>query len=269
MAGRLEGKIAIVMGAGSVPGDGTGNGKAIAILFAREGAKVVAVDRSPEAVAITRDLVTEEGGTCETCIADVTVAGDVERVMLHCLERFGAIDILVNNVGIGIVGDPVDQSEEDWDRVMRVNVKSVFLACKYALPHMASRQQGAIVNISSLAGIRFLGIPYISYAASKAAVNQATRTIAMTYARRGIRANAVVPGVIDTPMSIAPLMDHYGDLETIREARRKLSPTGTLGDPWDVAYAALYLASPEAKYVNGIELIVDGGLHCQVAPAAA
>jgi NAD(P)-dependent dehydrogenase (short-subunit alcohol dehydrogenase family) len=264
MVGRLEGKVAIIMGAGSAPGAGTGTGKAMAILFAREGAKVLAVDRFAAAVAITKDIIIGEGGTCATYIADVTIAADVEGTIQYCLERFGVIDILVNNIGVGTVAGLIDTSEEEWDRVMSINVKSVFLSCKSALPHMVKRKQGAIVNVSSTMSIR-VGIPLAVYAASKAAVNQLTRVVAMAHVRDGIRSNAVLPGVIDTPMANSMMMDHFGDLDTVRKERSKLSPTGIQGEPWDIAYAALYLASPEAKFVNGIELIVDGG-QCQALP---
>ena len=184
----------------------------------------------------------------------------------RCLEAFGRVDILHNNVGIVEVGGVVDASEESWDRVMDVNVKSMFLTCKHVLPQMERQGGGAIVNIASIAGIRWLGVPYVSYAASKAAVLQLTQTIAMEYAKKGIRANAILPGLMDTPMIVKPLSGAYGgDAERMRAARAAQCPTGKMGDAWDVAYAALFLASDEAKYITGTQLVVDGGLSCKVS----
>jgi NAD(P)-dependent dehydrogenase (short-subunit alcohol dehydrogenase family) len=265
MPGRLQGKVAIVTGAGS-SGPGWGNGKATAVLFAREGAKVLATDISPAALDETRAIIDGEGGVCATIRADVSAARDVETMVQRCLEAFGRVDILHNNVGIVEVGGAVDASEESWDRVMDVNVKSMFLTCKHVLPQMERQGGGAIVNIASIAGIRWLGVPYISYAASKAAVLQLTQTIAMEYAKKGIRANAILPGLMDTPMIVKPLSGAYGgDAERMRAARAAQCPTGKMGDAWDVAYAALFLASDEAKYITGTQLVVDGGLTCKVS----
>src|SRR5919197_3140779 len=197
MPGRLQDKIAIVTGAGS-SGPGWGNGKATAVLFAREGAHVVAVDLEREAVEETIGIIRGEGHHAEAVIADVTRAADVERLVQHCIATHGRIDVLHNNVGIVEVGGPVDASEESWDRVVDVNLKSMYLTCRAVLPHMARQGRGAIVNISSIAGIRWLGVPYVSYAASKAGILGLTQSIAMEYARRGVRANAILPGLMNT-----------------------------------------------------------------------
>ena len=262
MAGRLQDKVAIVTGAGSV-GAGWGNGKATAVLFAREGAKVLAVDLNAEAAEETRAIVEGEGGICTTFRADVSEASEVEAMVQACLDAFGRVDILHNNVGIGALGGAAETTEEDWDRLHKVNLKSIFLCCRAVLPEMERQGGGAIVNISSVGGIRWIGIPYIAYASSKGAILQVTQSIALEYAAKGIRCNAVLPGLMDTPMIYASIADHYGDREEVAKRRNAASPTGKMGDAWDVAYAALYLASDEAKYVNGTHIIVDGGLSAR------
>jgi NAD(P)-dependent dehydrogenase (short-subunit alcohol dehydrogenase family) len=266
MGRRVEGKVGLVVGAGSV-GEGWGIGKATAALLAKEGASVFAVDYRPEAAQATQALIEAEGGICEVHGADATRADEVAAAVEACLARFGRIDILVNNVGIVAVGGAADQSEADWDRVMNTNVKSMFLTCKYVLPIM-ERTGGSVVNVSSIASARWAGVNYASYAASKAAVNQFTKSVAMEYARRRIRVNAVLPGLMNTPMIVEPLTKAYGDdVETMLRKRDAMTPMGAMGDGWDVAYSVLYLASDEAKYVTGTLLFVDGGLHCQVVPA--
>ncbi len=265
MPGRLHDRIAIVTGAGS-SGPGWGNGKATAVLFAREGAHVVAVDVNREAVEETVGIIRGEGHRGEAHVADVTRAADVERLVSHCVATHGRIDILHNNVGIVEVAGCADVSEESWDRVVDVNLKSMYLTCKAVLPHMARQGRGAIVNISSISGIRWAGVPYVSYAASKAGILGLTRSIAMEYAPKGVRANSILPGLMNTPMIVKPLAGVYGqgDVEKMMAVRAAQCPTGAMGDAWDVAYAALYLASDEAKYVTGAELVVDGGLSCKV-----
>jgi NAD(P)-dependent dehydrogenase (short-subunit alcohol dehydrogenase family) len=266
MSGRLAGKVAIVTGAGSA-GPGWGNGKATAVLFAREGAAVFAVDRNPAAAAETLALIEAEGGRAKAHTADMADAGGVAAMVAGCLAAFGRIDILHNNVGIVEVGGPVEISEDHWDRLMAVNLTSMFLACKHVLPVMERQGKGAIVNISSIASLGYVGYPSVSYAASKGAVNQLTRNIAVQYAAKGIRANAILPGLLDTPMVVEPLKGAYGPggYEEMVKKRDAVCPTGKMGDAWDVAYAALYLASDEAKYVNGALLVVDGGLTCKLA----
>ena len=265
MPGRLHDKVAIVTGAGS-SGPGWGNGKATAVLFAREGARVLAVDLHREALEETRGIIREEGNVCEPYVADVTDGTRVEDLVRHCVARFGRIDVLHNNVGIVEVGGCVEASEASWDRVMDVNLKSMFLTCKAVLPHMERQGRGVIVNISSVAALRWLGVPYVSYTASKAAILGFTQSIALEYARKGIRANCILPGLMNTPMIVKPLAGIYaqGDVEKMLAARAAQCPTGAMGDAWDVAYAALFLASDEARYITGAQLVVDGGLTCKV-----
>ena len=273
MARRLAGKIAIVTGAGS-SGPGWGNGKAAAALFAREGAKVLCSDMNEAAARETADIIRKEGGGADTFACDVSKSAEVEAMVAHCRRVFGGrIDILHNNVGIAVTGGPVELSEADWDRVSAVNIKSMFLTCKYVLPVMVAQapnehgQRGAIVNISSLAAIRWSGVSYIAYSTTKGAALPFTRSVALEYARHGIRANAILPGLMNTPMVRgAAIQDSYGGNEAELVRRRDAQcPTGKMGDAWDVAYAALFLASDEAKYITGAELIVDGGLSCKVA----
>lgn len=264
MTGRLEGKVAFVTGIGS-SGPGWGTGKAIAVMFAKQGARVFGLNRSADSAADTVALIREAGGRCEAFTGDVTSAADVQRAVQACRDTFGGIDILVNNVGIGGYGGVVEESEEAWDHVFSVNLKSVFHTCKHVIPVMLEGAGGAIVNISSLVAMRWTGIPLVSYASSKAAMHQLTRQVAMQYARRNIRANTIVPGMIRTPMVVEPIKAQFGaDYEKVLDARDQLCPGGRMGDAHDVAYAALYLASDEAKFVNGIELVVDGGMSGQV-----
>jgi NAD(P)-dependent dehydrogenase (short-subunit alcohol dehydrogenase family) len=258
---RLREKVALVSGAGS-SGPGWGNGKATAVLFAREGAKVLAADINLDAAVETKQIIEREGGVCEAVSANVSRADDVATMVEACIAAFGRIDVLHNNVGIAELGGPVETTEDSWDRVNDVNLKSMFLTCRQVLPHMARQGRGAIVNIASVAGIRWLGVPYISYAATKAAVIQFTRVIALQYARSGIRANSILPGMMNTPMVHAAefIAVHGASPEEMVSRRDRQCPMGRMGDAWDVAYAALFLASDEAKYITGAELVVDGGL---------
>lgn len=261
MSGRLNGKVAIVTGAGSVAGSGVGNGKACAIVYAREGARVLAADIDLEAAQATRQIIENEGGTCIVQAADVSKAADCKALVDKCIEAFGRLDILHNNVGITASGGPVDFEEAAWDRMMNVNVKSMFLMAKYALPHMEKQGRGAIVNVSSINAWRAIPFPKAAYAASKAAVIALTTDIAIQYAARGIRANVVMPGLIRSPLVEANNTKLYGgDLEEMWRKRDAMSPTGKQGEAWDVANASLFLASDEAAYVNGIVLPVDGGI---------
>ncbi len=265
MAGRVAGKVALVFGAGSV-GPGWGNGKASAVTYAREGASVFAVDIDALAVDETRGIIQGERGTCVSHRADVASPSDVEDAVRTCIERFGTVDILHNNVGVVELGGPVEISAQNWDRMFAINVRSMFLACKHALPVMARQRRGAIINISSLAAIRYAGFPQVSYAASKGAVIAMTQNIALQYASQGIRANCILPGLMDTPTIVKPLQAAYGgDLAEMIAKRNAQSPTGRMGDGWDVAHAALFLASDEASYINGVALPVDGGLAARFA----
>lgn len=260
--GRLKGKVAIVFGAGSI-GEGWGNGKAAAAAYARAGAKVVAVDLNAAAAEVTRNVILSEGHDAISVAADATRLEDVQRGVDAALGAYGRIDILHNNVGITSQGGPVETGEEVWDRVMTVNVKSMFLACKAVLPTMEAQQSGAIINIGALGGVRWTGYAYCAYAASKGAVNSFTQSIALQYAGKGIRANCILPGVMDTPHIYKQISGFYQDTEAMVAARHKMSPTGRMGDGWDVAHAAVFLASDEAKYINGVELFVDGGMHAR------
>jgi NAD(P)-dependent dehydrogenase (short-subunit alcohol dehydrogenase family) len=264
---RLKHKVAIVVGAGSI-GPGWGNGKATAVTFAREGAQVCCVDRNADAAAETVKIITGEGGKATAFTADASRAGDIEAMVAACLEAYGRIDVLDNNVGIAEMGSVVEVAEADWDRVFAVNLKSAFLAMKHVIPVMARQGGGSIINISSIASIRHLGLSYVTYATTKAALNQMTRTTAVEYAPRNIRVNAILPGLMKTPMveHSAGLAASYagGDVEAMWRARDAQVPMGHMGDAWDVASAALYLASDESKYVTGIELVVDGGITLKV-----
>lgn len=260
MAGRLLDRVALVTGAGSV-GPGWGNGKATAALFAREGAKVVALDLKLEAAEETKALIEREGGECLALAGDVSRDTDVASVVAEAVARFGRIDILHNNVGTAVLGGPVEVSEADWDRIFAINVKSVFLTCKHVLPHMERQGKGSIVNVASIGAIRDIGVAYVAYAASKAAVIGTTKSVALQYASKGIRCNVILPGLMDTPHIRGPMQAHYGgELDRMIADRDARSPTGRMGTGWDVAHAALYLASDEAAYVNAVELIVDGGI---------
>jgi NAD(P)-dependent dehydrogenase (short-subunit alcohol dehydrogenase family) len=198
--------------------------------------------------------------------ADVSRNADVAAMTAFCVERFGALNVLHNNVGIAEVGGPVEASEESWNRVIAVNQTSVFLTCKHAIPHMLQAGGGAIVNVASIAAIRWIGFPYAAYSASKAAVVALTQNLAAQYAAHGIRANCILPGLMDTPMIREPLVASYGgDLAAMLDKRHSQSPTGRMGDGWDTAYAALFLASDEARYITGVQLPVDGGITLRCA----
>ena len=248
---RLEGKVAIVTGAGS-SGDGIGNGKATAVLFAREGAKVLLVDAVNARAEETLIMIKEEGGEASVFQADVTSAEECRHMVDVAVERYGRVDILDNNVGISQSGTVVEVSEEDWDRVMTVNVKTMVLASKAAIPKMIEGGGGAIINISSIAGLR--AHSSTPYSASKAAVIGLTVSMAADHAKDNIRVNAIAPGLVYTPM-VAPRVD-----EDLREHRRDSAPLQTEGTGWDIGYAAVYLASDEARWVTGVVLPVDAGL---------
>ena len=263
MGDRLRGQVAIVAGAGTVA-EGWSNGKAAAVLFAREGARVFCVDRNPEAAEETVREIRSEGGEAVAHAADVSVGSDVETAVRGCVAAWERIDVLFNNVGLQALGGPVELDEADWDRLMTVNVKSMFLTCKHVLPVMVEQGKGAIVNNSSLASLRF-AYPSVAYSASKGAVNELTRNIAVEYAPRGIRCNAVLPGLMATPRIVRRLKEAHGDdWRSVLDERAAISPMGRPGDAWDVAYAVLFLASDEAAYITGTELLVDGGLAASV-----
>ena len=260
MTGRLAGKVAIVTGAGS-RGPGVGNGRATAILFAREGARVVLVDRVQEWADQTLGMIADEHGEAIVLEADVTQSADCQRIVDEAVRRFGTVDILQNNVGIGGSGNVVDINEDTWDQIMRVNVKSMMLMSKHVIPVMASHGGGAITNVSSISSIRPRGLT--PYTTSKGAVNALTIAMAVDHAAQGIRVNAILPGPVYTPMVATS-----GMTEAQREARAKASPLGTEGTAWDIGWAAVFLASPEARWVTGQLLCVDGGVTL-MSPARA
>lgn len=258
---RLQGKTALVFGAGS-SGPGWSNGRAAAALYAREGAHVFAVDLRAESAEETCRIITAEGGRCTALTADVTDSGQIQAVVTAMREQVGRIDVLHNNVGITEMGDPIEASEESWHRVIDTNLTGVFLTCKHVLPAMLAQGGGSIVNISSLASIQVNTYPYTSYYAAKAGLNHLTRALAVRYAPDNIRVNAVLPGVMDTPLIYTQIAGQFEDLEEMRRRRNAASPMGRMGDAWDVAHAALFLASDEARYITGVCLPVDGGKSC-------
>jgi NAD(P)-dependent dehydrogenase (short-subunit alcohol dehydrogenase family) len=261
MARRLSGKVAIVVGAGCV-GPGWGNGRATAVIFAREGAKVFAVDRDADSMRETIERARETGGEITSHLCDATDGNAVAAMADACVKAHGRIDIVVNNVGGSAAGGPVELSEDGWHRQLDYNLGTVFLACKYVLPIMVRQNGGTIVNISSASGIRFSGSPQVGYAASKAGVIQFSRVVAVQYARHGIRVNTVVPGQLHTPMVEARLAKQRtgGDVEALLEQRLARIPLGFMGDGRDTAHAALFLASDEARFITGTEIVVDGGM---------
>lgn len=262
--GKLHGKVAIVTGAGSL-GPGWGNGKAAAVLYAREGASVLAVDINMDAATETRDIIIGEGGVCEAVQADVSNADQVAGMVEKCLSVFGRVDVLHNNVGIFEVGGAVELSEERWNRVISTNLDSLFLTCKNVLPIMERQGGGSIVHVGSLSGMRSLGLPLLAYATSKSAITGFSRSVAMQYGALNIRSNVVIPGIIDTPVLAKAGDTAYadsagGNVQDTRAARARLVPLRRFGTAWDVARASLFLASDDAAYITGTELIVDGGL---------
>ena len=255
--GKLQDKVAIVTGAGSV-GPGWGNGRATTVRFVEEGAKVFAVDRSEQALKETM----ERAPGIATHLCDVTDSAAVAAMVRACVERYGRVDILVNNVGGSAPGGPVEMSEEVWDAQVDFNLKSVFLGCKHVLPVMEQQGGGAIVNIASASGIRWSGSAQVAYAATKAGVIQLTRVVAVQYAPKRIRVNSVVPGQLHTPMVETRLAKQRmgGDVQALLASRQKRIPLGFAGDGRDTANAVLFLASDEARFITGTELVVDGGM---------
>ncbi len=260
---RLKGKVAIVAGAGSIA-PGWSNGKATAVLFAREGAKVFAVDRDLAAAQETQTIIAGEGGECIAHRCDVSIASEVDAMVAACLVAYGRVDVLFNNVGMQVVGGPLEVKEEDWDKLMTVNVKSMYLTCRAVIPHMIRQGGGSIVNNSSTAGMRFT-YANVAYAASKGAVKQLSQNIGIQYAAKGIRCNSVMPGYIATPRITDRLRkSNPNDYEDKIKERQRNVPSGKLGSAWDVAYAALYLACDESQFVNATELVIDGGQTASV-----
>ena len=260
---RLQDTVAIVAGAGAIA-EGWSNGRAAAVLFAREGARVFAVDRDLAAAEETCAIIRAEGGFCRAHQCDVSRADEVDAMVAACVETYGGVDVLFNNVGLQVVGGPLELAEPDWDRLMTVNVKSMYLTCRAVIPVMLRQGGGSIINNASTAGIRFT-YANVGYAASKGAVRQLTQNIGVQYAARGIRCNAVLPGSIATPRITDRLKrSNPTDYEAKIDERRKAVPAGRLGSAWDVAYAVLYLASDESAFVNATEIVIDGGQTASV-----
>ena len=261
MSGRLQDRVAVVTGAGCV-GPGWGNGRATCVRFAEEGAKIFAVDRNLDHVAETVERVKAAGGDIAVQPCDVTDSASIAAMVAACLVRFGRIDVLVNNVGGSAAGGPVEMAEEVWDAQVDYNLKSVFLTCKHVLPVMEKQKSGVIINTASTSGLRWTGAAQVGYAATKAGVIQLSRVVAVQYADRGIRVNTVVPGQLHTPMVEVRLAKQRagGDVEALLKSRQKRIPIGFMGDGRDTANAALFLASDEARFITGTEIVVDGGM---------
>jgi NAD(P)-dependent dehydrogenase (short-subunit alcohol dehydrogenase family) len=261
MTGRLQDKIAIISGAGSV-GPGWGNGRATAVIFAREGATVFLVDRESESLEVTAKQVREEGGAAITHLADVTDDDSVAALVTSCVKQTGRVDILVNNVGGSRAGGAVELSLQDWQSQLDVNLTSAFLACKHVIPALKANGGGAIVNTASASGLRWTGAAQVGYAAAKAGLIHLSRVTAVQYAPDHIRVNTVVPGQLHTPMVEVRLAGQRagGDVEKLLAQRQARIPLGFMGDGRDTAYAALFLASEEARFVTGTEIVVDGGM---------
>jgi NAD(P)-dependent dehydrogenase (short-subunit alcohol dehydrogenase family) len=254
-----------VIGAGQTPGDTIGNGRATAVLFAREGAQVVAVDRRLDSAEETAAMIRAEGGDAVAWCADATREDDCAALVAECVKRYARIDVLHNNVGIG-GGDagPAHVREEAWDRILSVNLKSVVFPCKHALPVMRDQKGGAITNVSSIAAVCVT--PAVAYKTSKAGINAYTQTLALGNAKYGIRANVIMPGLMETPMAIEGLSQELGIAKEKLIAQRHAAVPlgGHMGTAWDVAWAAVFLASDEARFITGVMLPVDGGQSARV-----
>jgi NAD(P)-dependent dehydrogenase (short-subunit alcohol dehydrogenase family) len=260
---RLKGKSALVIGAGTV-GGGWGNGKACAVQYAREGARVVCFDLDAASAEETAAIIRDEGGEAVAFGGNASSSKDVKAAVDLAVDRFDALDLLLNNVGIVIAGGVVELSEEDWDKIFAVNLKSAYLSMKYAIPRMVAAGGGSIVNISSISGIRYLGRNYVGYYTTKAALNHMTCVTAAEYAGRQVRVNAVLPGLMDTPMAKISAQKNHGAtpeiLDELWKQRASRIPMGWMGDAFDVARAAVFLASDESRFITGQTLVVDGGM---------
>jgi NAD(P)-dependent dehydrogenase (short-subunit alcohol dehydrogenase family) len=262
---RLKDKVAIVVGAGQTPGETIGNGRATAILFAREGARVALVDSNQESALETKALIEAEGGECFVFRADITRQEDCHAFVRAAVETYGRVDVLHNNVGIGAGDDEIlSLTEQSWDRIISVNLKGMFLSSRSALPVMRQQRSGSIINISSIAAVCSTSI--VAYKISKAGVNALTHQVALENAKYNIRANAIMPGLMNTPMAIEGISQSRGvpKEELIRKRDLAVPLGGKMGTAWDVAFAALFLASDEAKFITGVMLPVDGGQSARI-----
>ena len=264
---RLDGQAAIVVGGGQTPGQTIGNGRATAITYARAGARVLVADRDLDAAAATVAEITAEGGDAVPFRADVTDEADIAAMVADACDRWGRLDILHNNVGISVAGGDAEISKiegEAFDRIMAINLKSMVLAIKHALPVMRGQQSGNIINISSTAAHE--DYPWVTYKASKAAAKAMTEQVALQNAPHGIRVNCIQPGLMNTPMAVDARMDAWNmtreEVVAMRDAKVPLG--GKMGTAWDVANAALFLVSEEARFITGVTLMVDGGAHCRI-----
>jgi NAD(P)-dependent dehydrogenase (short-subunit alcohol dehydrogenase family) len=264
-AGRLRDRVAVVVGAGQTAGETIGNGRAVAVTFARQGAPLLLVDRDEASLGETAELARAEGVEVATLVADVASDAGPERIVAAALDAFGRVDVLHNNVGIGLGdGPPHHLADDAYDRIMDVNLRAMWRTCRAAVPALRASGNGAIVNISSLAAIAAAG-NLTAYKLSKAGVNALTQNLALTNAKRGVRANAIMPGFIDTPMGVdEPARAMEADRAEYAGARAGIVPLGRQGTAWDVAHAALFLASDEARFVTGVVLAVDGGQSARV-----
>jgi NAD(P)-dependent dehydrogenase (short-subunit alcohol dehydrogenase family) len=260
---RLKEKTAIVVGAGQSPGDGVGNGRATALLFAREGAKVLAVDHRLSSAKETADLIANEGGTCIAFEADVTREATLMAAVAEAMKQWNRIDVLHNNVGVSLAGGdaaPTEITEEAFDRVNAINLRGTIMACKHVIPIMRRQQAGSIINIASVAALT-ANYPTVAYKTTKAGMIAFTEQLAYQNAEYGVRVNAILPGLMNTPMAVDTRARTWGksrgEVEAARNARVPLRKR--MGTAWDVAYAALFLASDEANFITGIGLLVDGG----------
>jgi NAD(P)-dependent dehydrogenase (short-subunit alcohol dehydrogenase family) len=264
---RMQDKVAIIVGAGQSPGEGMGNGRAVSVLFAREGARVLAVDRDGESAAKTAEMIRDAGGVADSVVADVADEASLKAAIDYGVAKFGRVDVLHNNVGISVAGGdagPLEITEEAFDRIMSVNLRGTVMACKYVLPIMREQQTGNIINISSMAAVE--NYPWVTYKASKSAMIAYTKQLAIQNAEFGVRANVILPGLMDTPMAVDTRARAWGkpreEIAAARDARVPLR--NKMGTSMDVAYAALYLASDEASFVTGVALKVDGGAGVNV-----
>ncbi|KAF7549322.1 hypothetical protein G7046_g8388 [Stylonectria norvegica] len=260
---NLNGKVALIIGLGQTGDDGWGIGAACAVLLARQGAIIFGGNRTVASTNKPKLAIEAAGGQCDIIATDATNSASVKALVDACVAKHGRIDILMCNVGQSQPGDPATMSEEVWDAQIEINIKPVYLACHHVLPIMEQQQTGgSVVCVSSIAGMRYIGKPQVAYSAAKAAVMQFVKATAVIYAQRGVRINTVVPGLMDTPYtrSLADRFPLPGGYEEFCEMRERQVPMGKMGNAWDVANAALFLVSDEARYITGQKIVVDGGI---------